>query len=172
LEVTTYAKTGRYTKLHFLVAFLANWQNEPKVGYHKESSGLGGDPETGPGPNSVLILHRSAHSNDAPQEASHRLWSGTTRGHAEIFCPQHAANLKRAGDEWRFISGINFVPGKPADYTAGGLVNLMRMRTFAPFAENPVLIVGRAEVLLKGHSRQRRPDAKQWQGTEQSSRCS
>jgi hypothetical protein len=53
-------------------------------------------------------------------------------GHAGIFCPQHAANLKRAGDEWRFISGINFVPGKPADYTAGGLVNLMRMRTFAP----------------------------------------
>jgi hypothetical protein len=55
-----------------------------------------------------------------------------SEGHAGIFCPQHAANLKRAGDEWRFISGINFVPGKPADYTAGGLVNLMRMRTFAP----------------------------------------
>jgi hypothetical protein len=96
-------------------------------------------------------------------------------GHAGIFCPQHPANLKRAGDEWRFISGlirINFVPGKPADYTAGGLVNLMRMRTFAPSPKNPVLIVGRAEVLLKGHSRKRRPDAKQWQGTEQSSRCS
>jgi hypothetical protein len=50
-------------------------------------------------------------------------------GHAGIFCAQHAAILKRAGDEWRFIY---FEPGKPADYTAGGLVNLLRMRTFAP----------------------------------------
>jgi len=56
------AETGRYINYNF-------WLHFPPIGrtnpYHKESNGSGGDPETGPGPNSVLILHRSAHSNDA-----------------------------------------------------------------------------------------------------------
>ena len=58
------AETGRYINYTF-GCISRQLAERTQVGYHKESNGLGGDPETGPGPNSVLILHRSAHSNDA-----------------------------------------------------------------------------------------------------------
>jgi hypothetical protein len=99
------------------------------VGYHKESSGLGGDPETGPQPKLGADLASKRSLNDAPKKQATACEHDYSGGHAGIFCAQHAAILKHAGDEWRFIY---FVARKPADYTAGGLVNLLRVRTFAP----------------------------------------
>jgi hypothetical protein len=167
--VTTYAKTGRYTKLHFLVAFLANWQNEPKVGYHKESSGLGGDSETGPRPKLGADLASKRSLKRCPPRSKPppvgRDYSG---GHAGIFCPQHAANLKRAG-----MSGDSFILCPESRLTilpAASLIccacALLHLRRKSCLNRRP------CGGFAKGHSRQRRPDAKQWQGTEQSSRCS
>ena len=67
--------------------------------------------------------------------------------------PGAAASLKCAGAEWCFILGINFEPGRPLAILPAAF--LIRYAHFCTFAENPVSIVDRTEVLLKGHSRQR-----------------